>query len=980
MKIGKKKIVTMVLSLVMILGIMVFPSQTISADVQRSPLAEEVDNTDALHLNKTAKWDENEENVEITLEAFTTGELSTVEKSVPLDITLVLDQSGSMADPFDYDYEVSYEHYSGHYLDSSNRPLYYLDGGQYYPVNVEVTNLGGLGERRFTYSYEKEGQIIQIAQKDCWAWGWGFNFIWKVNWIDSDWNLYYQKSNSVEIKKIESLKNSVNKFVEQVRKNASDNNVNHRISIVGFASSSGYGNNTEVLTVEGENSVWEQPSGTTGEPKMIGVSYKNANDQTYHNALVDSGNVLVDRAIKALATNGATRADLGMEMANKVLAQNVPNEEENRKQIVIMFTDGEPNDQSGFDESVANRAIDYANNIKKKGAEVYTIGIFDGADPNDIKDRKNNYMNKVSSNFNQNGQDTGKREYYHSAKNSDALNEVFDKIFEDISKPAIDLDSETIVQDQLSNYFKMTSLNEEDVEVYTQKCIGIDGDNYVFSDDKEELVKPIIKVENKKVQVSGFDFNSNFCAKDKDTVKGKRLVIKFKVKPIDGFIGGNAVPTNEPSQSGIYDKTGKEVKYFNTEDTQPKVDVDINYHYDKKDAAMYLTENWQNLTSLINKGEYWTINPNDKHNVSEDFVHDYVNITYTFSKEGQEIGKYVISNSGINWSYSNNYSTKNITNDVENFKVKLDVEPSITNGIPNDGNDDLKLNIDSNKDVKLYIYKPSVKSSDKDYVFLGEEFSKKLLDSLVNKIEWRCFDLNKPDNVKPEADEPVLTYTYQYNGEDSIDYKPVKSGIYEIVYTVNANGINITNYTKKDHNSSLAEETNQCGKNHFFIKVKGGTININKIVDLSEYDFVNGDPIFGFKIKNNETNKVYYRYVRFTENNKHSEILPLTDLPKGKYTVEEMSSMRFKYDSVLLDNGEPKQDNKITFEISSKEKESNRTVTFTNSLVKDKYFTDTDVVVNSFTTDKSGNVIFSQDWLNGKKLINGQSIAKLERR
>ena len=50
MKIGKKKIVTMVLSLAMILGIISFPSQTISADAEKSALAEEVDNTDALHL------------------------------------------------------------------------------------------------------------------------------------------------------------------------------------------------------------------------------------------------------------------------------------------------------------------------------------------------------------------------------------------------------------------------------------------------------------------------------------------------------------------------------------------------------------------------------------------------------------------------------------------------------------------------------------------------------------------------------------------------------------------------------------------------------------------------------------------------------------------------------------------------------------------------------------------------------------------
>ncbi|WP_115716820.1 VWA domain-containing protein [Amedibacterium intestinale] len=896
MKIGKKKIVTMVLSLAMILGIIAFPSQTISADAEKSALAEEVDNTDALHLNKTAKWDEKEENVDITLEAFTTGELSTVEKSVPLDITLVLDQSGSMDEPFDYDYQVSYERYTGHYLDSSNRPLYYLDSGQYYPVNVEVSRLSRVGERRFTYTYQKDGQTIEIAQKDCllWGWGWKWPFVDEgVNWINSSWNLYYQQTSSIEIKKIDSLKNSVNNFVEQVRKNASDNNVNHRISIVGFASMFGYGNNTEVLTVEGENSVWEQPSGTEGEPKMIGVSYDNANDQTYHDAMVDSGNDLVDCAIKALATNGATRADLGMEMANNVLIQNKPNEDENRKQIVIMFTDGEPNDGNGFDDEVAKSAIINAKDIKTKGAEVYTIGIFKGAEANNT-DKKNTYMNMVSSNYDKNGIDTGKREYYYSAKNSDALNDVFDKIFEDISKPGIDLDSETIVQDQLSNYFNMSSLDEDDVEVYTQKCTEINGDKYVFSDEKEYLANPDITIENNKVQVSGFDFNANFCAKNKENpndVKGKKLVVKFKVKPIDGFIGGNAVPTNNYTNSGIYDKTGKEVKCFNTEENQPKVDVDINYHYEAKDAAMYLTENWENLTSLISKDAYWTTDKSKQHNISEQFVNDYVDIKYIFTLDNKVVGRYEIANGADkgDWEYISDYSTMDIRSNVEKFNIELNVVPSISSGIPNDGNKELAPEVDENKNVKLYIYKPIIKSHDKDYVFLGDTFTEELLNSLVNNVDWKCFDSSKPENIKPGTSEPSLSYKYQYNGKNSIDYKPSKSGIYKVEYTVETNGIDITKYAKKEHDGDLSVDINPCNQNHFFIKVIGGTINIDKVIDkdsLDKYDFTNGDPIFGFKIdklnNDDKVEKTYYRYVRFYKENgdiKHDNITPLTDLP-----------------------------------------------------------------------------------------------------
>ena len=65
--------------------------------------------------------------------------------------------------------------------------------------------------------------------------------------------------------------------------------------------------------------------------------------------------------------------------------------------------------------------------------------------------------------------------------------------------------------------------------------------------------------------------------------------------PRKWFIGGNAVPTNKYKSSGVYDNENNLVKLFNDEENQPKVDVDINYHYENNDAAMYITEDWKNL-------------------------------------------------------------------------------------------------------------------------------------------------------------------------------------------------------------------------------------------------------------------------------------------------------------------------------------------------------------------------------------------------
>ena len=612
----KRKLYNRLLSLALAVGLVIgmLPSAAAVDTVGGTQGLNAGERLDAEGLETSKTVTPNEDGTyTVTLDAYATGDLQITDTVVPTDIVLVLDQSGSMAEPFDYDYQVSYEHYTGHYLDSSNRPLYYLDGGQYYPVNVEVTELGGLGERRFTYTYQKEDQTIQIAQKDCWAWGWGFNFIGKLNWIDSSWNLYYQKTNSVAIEKMEALKNSVTEFVQQVRTDAQENSVDHRIAIVGFASESGYGNNTEVLTVEGENSVWEQPSGANGKPKMIGVSYGDANNTTYHDAMVANDSVLIDRAIKALATNGATRADLGMEMAEKILAQNKPAVGEKRNQVVIMFTDGEPTSGSSFQTSVANGAIENAKTIKQNGAKVYTIGIFDGANA-DGNDSSNKYMTYVSSNYpnasgmNSAGQGSNQG-YYLTAKNAGELTEIFEKISGEIGGSNSNLDAKAVMKDVVTQYFELAG-TADDIKVYEPKCTGKDGNTFQFeeiSPSNLSELQPTYDPVTNTVSVTGFDYKENYVAQiegGSGGYRGKKLVVQFKIKPKAEFWGGNQVPTNVFESSGIYQEVSSETPVENF--VQPKpVDVPLKQIYiTGKDTNVYYGGSVPDAAGLVNSIEF----------------------------------------------------------------------------------------------------------------------------------------------------------------------------------------------------------------------------------------------------------------------------------------------------------------------------------------------------------------------------------------
>lgn len=155
------------------------------------------------------------------------------------------------------------------------------------------------------------------------------------------------------------------------------------------------------------------------------------------------GNVkaLKDR-IAEIEPDGATRADYGLE-----LAEGITSGRAGAKKIVVFFTDGTPTSFSEFNPDVANAGVAAAKNMKDSKATVYTIGIFDGADPKaSVQDSKtsqeNKFMQAVSSNYpnatkwNTHGTRAENSDYYKSATNAEELKKVFDDISQAITSEA----------------------------------------------------------------------------------------------------------------------------------------------------------------------------------------------------------------------------------------------------------------------------------------------------------------------------------------------------------------------------------------------------------------------------------------------------------------------------------------------------------------------------------------------------------------
>lgn len=177
------------------------------------------------------------------------------------------------------------------------------------------------------------------------------------------------------------------------------------------------------------------------------------------NNLTSNTNTLKS-SVNNLTAVGATPADEGMNAAQTALQQARPG----AKKIVIFFTDGVPTKQSSFNAGVANRAVQTARNMKSAGTLIYSIGIFEGANPeqtefNDRRenDQANQFMHAVSSNYpnatayNKTNWGTGSNLGYYKATNSaDDLTKIFDDIQKEITTGSAY--SGVSIVDELSEY------------------------------------------------------------------------------------------------------------------------------------------------------------------------------------------------------------------------------------------------------------------------------------------------------------------------------------------------------------------------------------------------------------------------------------------------------------------------------------------------------------------------------------------------
>ena len=128
-----------------------------------------------------------------------------------------------------------------------------------------------------------------------------------------------------------------------------------------------------------------------GTHKMAIVTFSEDAAQLANWTTVDAnGRTTLINSVEGLedTPSGATNVAAGMQEAQTLL--NAQTNSDSQK-VVIVFTDGVPTTRSNFDTTVANSAITAAKAMKNAGAVVYTVGIFKGANPEQLYGNKWNY-------------------------------------------------------------------------------------------------------------------------------------------------------------------------------------------------------------------------------------------------------------------------------------------------------------------------------------------------------------------------------------------------------------------------------------------------------------------------------------------------------------------------------------------------------------------------------------------------------------
>lgn len=775
-----------------------------------------------------------------------------------------------------------------------------------------IYRLEDVTEYAYTYYYNVNGTRTEIGTST------GADTVFETE-------LYQKIPSGTKITRLEALKNAAATFANSVEEKAkgadgalgTEDDISHRIAVVGFASESGYGNNTELLSIAGRNS------------GSVGVAYHNITNQNLKDVLqkvdTSAGQTMVSTAIDALATSGATRTDLGLDMAQRILSANPVQPNEKRNRVVIVFTDGAPTSSDGFETGVADKAITYAGTIKTTGATVYTIGIFAGADAtsagtepkrdlgqnsNSMNSACNWFMQQVSSN---NGKPRTPS-YYLSAADAGSLSNIFQQISDNIETggSSSTLTEESVVRDIISPQFTLPAGSTvSDITLETYACTGKDGDTYTWRQN-DTAMGATATIDGNSVSVTGFDFSENYVGTVTNnasvTYRGHKLVIRFSVKPQPSFLGGNNVPTN--AGAGVYENKDSETPV--REFPQPTVNVPIQpVTVAAQDYNVYLlgglTASQLQSDSTVQVGsislDLTKATDSDHPYGLEPWQTAYVDITVSITgPDGSPVTDLAQLRADTSYAVSVTVSPK----------TEPQADSSGTPAAKQSGSATGKVNV----------FKPTLTYKD-GTVYYGDTFDRATLPGYRTSTSW-FHNGTDAATVSMTGAEPKLNSAYSYDTTLLTGIVNTKQDI-PVKATISIGDTNITADTAFLHTNCAGETwSHTSGAPAFLLHVRTCALTVTKTGGAD------GEPYVFNVYRNGDL------YTQVTVVGSSS--VSLYELPVGKYTIAEDTGWSWRYDATYMPDG-----------CALTAGHNSDSITCTNTLKNDRWLNGfSDVIANIF--------------------------------
>lgn len=726
---------------------------------------------DGLNLSKTATANA-DGSYKIRMEAFTTGKVTTTTSTTPVDVVLVLDQSGSMA----------------------------------YDFNGNSTN-NDTSRRQY------------------------------------------------------AMKQAVNQFIGAVADKYDAEKSDHRISIVTFGSDASVLQGWTPVSQDGKKTLQGEITGLPSTP------------------------------------SGATNVGDGMKQAETLMGSgyNYTGSNTTRQKVVVVFTDGVPTTQSDFNTTVANTAIKSAKALKDSGATVYSVGIFNGAKPEqlygdsgfkynsngqvgsywasfswwgigDVKNYDipagNRFLNYISGNFPDATEigiqpydssflgigyygweitrnfNRASSSYYLTANDSASLSRIFTTISENIGQASIDLSSSTVVKDIVTPYFTMPA-NTADVKLYTA---DYNGTSFGMEQPAGSDVRATIDANTNTVSVTGFDFNKYYVAdKQHEGTYGKKLIIEFSVQRKPGFVGGNNVPTNGDT-SGVYTEKGVSAGLFDV----PKVNVPIIApELAGQDCHVYYLGTQPTPEQMCT--------PYDT--AGSDFSFVKVSYTTSGSVDMTQDGSYTVT------------ATVSPKEEAASDSAGASAQPAT-----------------ATVTSTVYVYKPELTFQDGEGYY-GDTVPG--FDGNLTATVWKHGETEANTDAMGAA--PELTLTYTPDADAIVDGKINTRTDFGVAAAVKIGETDVTANTAFQHTSCEGKTCTPPDGTAFLCHVKTCNLKISKAVTG---DGANPNQTFVFDVKDS-TGKLVTTIVL-----KDGEQKTITGLAVGTYTVTEDTNWSWSYSIV----------------------------------------------------------------------------------